>query len=59
VVLRDRGTYAENEEEGDIGGGTPEVNGPASEPGSEKPGTDVGDELKTRVDKIELKGTVA
>lgn len=57
-ALRDRGADAEDEEQDDVGGCAPEVDGSAAEPGGERPGEGVGDELETRVDQVELEGTI-
>lgn len=45
-VLGDRGDDTEEEEEGYVGGGTPEVDGTTAEPVGKGPGEGVGDELK-------------
>ena len=54
----DGGTDAEDHEQSDVGGCAPEVDGSTTEPGGEEPRARVGDELKTRVDQIELESTV-
>lgn len=56
-VLLDRRTDAEDEEKGDVGDGAPEVDGSTAEPRCEEQGSNVGDELKARIDQVELEGT--
>jgi hypothetical protein len=59
VVLGDRGNDGEDEEERDVGGRAPEVDGSTAEPGSKRPREGVGNEAKARVDQVELESTVA
>lgn len=54
----DRGTDAENYEQGDVDGRALEIDGSTTEPGGQRLGTRVGNELKTRIDQIELDGFV-
>ena len=56
--LFDRGADAENEEQSDVGGSAPEIDGSSTKPAGKKPSAGVGNELKTRVDQIELESTV-
>lgn len=58
LVLRDRGADAQQEEEGHVDGGAPEVDGAAAEPRGQEPGDAVADELQARVDEGELEGEV-
>lgn len=58
MALVDRGADAKYEQKSDVSGGTPEVDGATAEPRGENPGDGVGDELKTRVDQVELESTV-
>ncbi len=54
----DRGTDAENKEKNDVGGCAPEIDGSTTEPGGKKPRARIRNELKTRIDQIELESTV-
>ena len=54
----DRGDDAENKEQSDVGGCAPEIDGSTTEPGGQNPGERVGNELKTRIDQIQLESTV-
>lgn len=56
--LLDRSADAEDDQEGNVGGGTPEVDGAATEPSSQRPRENVGDELQARVDKVQVEGAV-
>lgn len=47
AALGDRGADSQNEEEGDVSGCAPEVDGAAAEPAADKPGAGVGDKTKT------------
>ena len=58
MVLFDRGADAENKEEDDVSGCAPEIDGSTTEPGGKEPRARVSNELKTRIDQIELKRTV-
>lgn len=58
VVLRNGSANAEDEEEGNVGGGAPEIDGAAAEPASKRQGQGVGNELEARVDQVELEGKV-
>ncbi len=58
MALGDGGADGEDEEEGDVGGGAPEIDGPTTKPGGKKPGARVGNELETRIDQIELEGFI-
>ena len=59
VVLGDGGTHSEKDQQSEIHGCTPEVDGPASKPGAEEPRERIGDELEARVDEIELESEVS
>ena len=56
--LRERGTDAEKDEEIDIDGGTPQVNGPAAEPRCQQPLACIDNEAEARIDQTELEGEV-
>lgn len=58
AALLDGRAHAEDEEESDVGGCAPEVDGSTTEPGSQRPGENVGDELQTRIDQVELERSV-
>jgi hypothetical protein len=58
VGLWDRGADAENKEQSDVGDCAPEIDGSTTEPAGKKPRARVGNELKTRIDQIELESTV-
>lgn len=58
VVLRDRGANTEDEQEHNVGSGAVEENRTTAEPGSQSPGEDVGHELETGGNEVELEGSV-
>ena len=57
--LVDGGNNTEEEEESDVDGSTPEIDGSSAEPCGKRPGDGVGDELEARVDEIELESLAA
>ena len=54
----DRGADTENKEQSDVGGCTPEIDSSTTEPGGKEPRARVSNELKTRIDQIELERKV-
>ena len=58
VGLMDGSDDAEDHEEHNVGGCAPEVDCAAAEPGGQRPGEAVGDELEAGVDEIQLEGLV-
>jgi hypothetical protein len=58
TVLGDGSTDAQQNEERDVDSCALEVDGATTEPGSEEPGTSVGNEAETAVDQTELEGEV-
>ena len=57
-VLWDRGADAEDKKKSDVGGGAPKIDGSTTEPAGQEPRARVGDELKTRIDQVELESKV-
>lgn len=58
VTLGDGSTDTGNYQEGDIDCCAPEIDSATSEPAPEKQRYPISDELKTRVDQVELEGLI-